>query len=91
MMRYKKSIAIVLSFDDDADFFDIAAGVLQRYTLAPYLFLNCRDYILRKSTDINKRKLFRTKKVRRSRYPAKIIIDTEIYSTFCLRCGTRRI
>ena len=33
--------------DGDKDYFNIVAGVLQRGTLAPYLFFICLDYVLR--------------------------------------------
>ena len=42
----------VRSPDGDIEYFDIAAGVLQGDTLAPYLFIICLDYVLR--TSINK-------------------------------------
>ena len=32
--------------DEDTDFFNIVAGVLQRDTLAPYKFIICVDYML---------------------------------------------
>ena len=38
-------------FDGDTDYFDIVAGVLKGDTLAPYLFIICLDYVLRKSID----------------------------------------
>ena len=37
-------------------FFEIVAGVLQGYTLAPYLFIICLDYVLRTSIYLMKRK-----------------------------------
>ena len=37
--------------DGDTEYFDIVAGVLQRDTLAPYLFIICLDYVLRTSID----------------------------------------
>ena len=42
--------------DGDTDYFDIVAGVLQGYTLAPYLFIICLDYVLRTSIDKKKKK-----------------------------------
>ena len=41
----------VRSPDGDRESFDIAAGVLQGDTLAPYLFMICLDYVLRTSID----------------------------------------
>ena len=43
-VRKKPTKVKVHSQDGDADFFDIVAGVLQGHTLAPCLFINCRDY-----------------------------------------------
>ena len=37
----------------DTQLFDTTAGVLQGDTLAPFLFIICLDYILRKSLDLN--------------------------------------
>ena len=37
--------------DGDTSFFDIIAGVLQGDTLAPFLFVICLDYVLRKAID----------------------------------------
>ena len=54
MMLYKNTRVKVCSLDGDTDYFDIVAGVLQRDTLAPYLFIICLDYVLRMS--INKMK-----------------------------------
>ena len=45
MMLYKNMKVKVHSLDGDTDFFDIVAGVLQRDTLAPYLFIICLDYV----------------------------------------------
>ena len=39
----------VRSPDGDTEYFDIVAGVLQGDTLAPYLFIICLDYVLKKS------------------------------------------
>ena len=44
-------IAILHSPDGDTEYFDIVAGVLQGDTLTSYLFIICRDYILRTSID----------------------------------------
>ena len=46
IMLYKNMKAMVGSPDGDPDFFDIFAGVLQRDSLAPYLFIICLDYLL---------------------------------------------
>ena len=44
----------VHSLDGDTDYFDIVVGVLLGDTLAPYLFITSRDYVLRASIDIMK-------------------------------------
>ena len=41
----------VRSPDGDTDYFNIVAGVLQRDTLAPYLFIICLEYMFRMSVD----------------------------------------
>ena len=42
--------------DGDTDYFNIAAGVLQGDTLAPYLLIICLDYLLMKwKTDKGKK------------------------------------
>ena len=41
----------VRSPDGDTEYFDIVSGVLQRDTLAPYLFIISLDYVLRTSID----------------------------------------
>ena len=63
----------VRSPDGDTEYFNIVAGVLQRDTLAPYLFIICLDYMLRTSIDKIRENCFELKKKRSRRYPAKII------------------
>ena len=52
MMLYKNTKAKVHSLDRDTDYLNIVVGVLQRYTLAPYLFIICLDYVLWASIDL---------------------------------------
>ena len=47
MMLYKNMKVKVRSPDGGTNYFDIVAGVLQRNTLAPYLFIICLDYVLK--------------------------------------------
>ena len=54
----------VRSLNGDTDIFDIIAGVLQGDTLAPYLFIVCRDYILQALIDFLKETGFTLKKAR---------------------------
>ena len=65
---YRNTKVKVRSPDGDTEYFDIVAEVLQGDTLAPYLFINCLNYVLRTSID----KIELTKK-RSRRYPAKTI------------------
>ena len=51
MILYRNTKVEVRSPDRDTDYFDIVAGVLQRDTLAPYLFIIYLDYVLRTSID----------------------------------------
>ena len=74
MILYINTKVKVRSLDGDTDYFDIVAGVLQRDTLAPYLFIICLGYVLRTSIDKIKENGFElTKKSRR--YSAKAITD----------------
>ena len=63
--------------DGDTDYFDIIAGVLQGDTLAPHLFMNCVDYVIRTSIDRIKENSFELIKKRSRRYPAKTITDAD--------------
>ena len=49
MMLYRNTKAKVRFPVGDTDYFDIVAGMLKGDTLAPYLFIICLDYVLRKS------------------------------------------
>ena len=50
-MLYKKTKATVRSPDGSTDFFDLVTGVLQRDILASFLWIICRDFVLRSSID----------------------------------------
>ena len=67
----------VHSPDGDTEYFDIVAGVLQGDTLAPYLFINCLDYVLRTSIDKIRENGFMLKKKRSRMYPVKTITDAD--------------
>ena len=54
MMLYWNTKVKVRSADGDTDFFNIVARVLQRDTLASYLFIICLDYKLQMIDTINK-------------------------------------
>ena len=57
MMLYKNTKIKVRSPDENTDYFDIVACVLQGDTLAPYLFIICLDNVLRKSINSMKENL----------------------------------
>ena len=71
MMLYRNTKVKFRSPDGDTDYFDIVAGVLLGDTLAPYLFIICRDYVLRTSIDKMKDNGFKLAKERSRRYPAQ--------------------
>ena len=62
MMPYENTKMKVHSLDRDTDYFDIVAGVQQEDTLAPYLFIIGRDYVLRTSIDLMKENDFKLAK-----------------------------
>ena len=51
MTLYKDTKTMVFLPDVDTDFFDVVTEVLQRDTLAPFIFIICQEYELRTSTD----------------------------------------
>ena len=54
-MTLHKNIKVkVRSPDGDTDYFDIVAGVLQKDTLVPYLFIIYLDYVIKTSIDLMK-------------------------------------
>ena len=68
---------MVRSPDGDTAFFDVTIGVLQGDTLAPYLFVICLDYVLRKAFDANKELGFTLSKSRSRRHPAVKLTDVD--------------
>ena len=76
MMLYH-NIRMVRSPDGDTDFFNITAGVLQGDTLAPFIFIICLDYVLRKALDKNLDLGFTLTKQKSRRHPAKTITDAD--------------
>ena len=77
MILYQDTCSMVRSPDGDTDFFDISAGVLQGDTLAPYIFIICLDYILRKAPDKNNELGFTLAKRKSKRYPAMKITNAD--------------
>ena len=62
MILYKNTKVMVCLPNGNPDFFDIFPEVLQGDTLAPYLFINCLDYVLQMSIDLIKEYGFTLKK-----------------------------
>ena len=83
MMLYKNTKIKIRSPDGDTDYFYIVAGVLQRDTLAPYLFIIFRGYVLRTSIDKMKDNAFKLAMERSRRYPAQIITDVDYADVPC--------
>ena len=79
MMQYKNTKIKVHSSDGDTDYFDIAAGVLQKDTLATYLFIISLDHGLRTSIDILKDVFFKLAKEK----------NQKIHRPNYYRCGLR--
>ena len=88
MMLYSNTKVKVRSLDGDTGYFDIAAGILQGNTLAPYLFIICLDFVLRTSINIIKENGFAIKKARTRRYPAETIVDTDNANDIALLANT---
>ena len=77
MMLYQNTRSMVRSHDGDTKFFYIIAGVLQGDTLAPFIFIICLDYVLRKALDKNIELGFTLTKQKSKRHTAKKIIDAD--------------
>ena len=84
MMLYKNMKVKVRSSDGDTDNFNIIAGVLQGNTLAPYFFIICLDYVLRKSIDKMNDNGFKLTKERSGRYPTQTITDADYANDIAL-------
>ena len=72
---YRNTKVKVHSPDGDTDFFDIVAGVLERDTWRPYLFIIYQDNVLRMSIDLIKENGFTLRKARSRRYPDACYAD----------------
>ena len=71
IMLHQDTCSMVRSPDGNTEFFDIIAGVLQGDTLAPYIFIICLDYVLRRAPDENKKLRLTLTKQKSRRYPKK--------------------
>ena len=72
----------------DTEYFDIIAGVLQRDTLAPYLFIISLDNVLRTSIDKIRENGFELTKKRSRRHPAKTITDADYADDIAILANT---
>ena len=88
MILYRNTKVKVGSPDGDTEYFDIVAGVLQGDTQAPYLFINCLDYVIRTSIDKIWENGFELTKKRSKRYPAKTITDADYADDLALLVNT---
>ena len=88
MILYKNKKVKVRSPDGNTDYFDIVAGVLQRDTLALYLFFICLNYVFRTSIDIMKDDGFKLAKERNRRYHAQTITDADYTEDIVLLANT---
>ena len=88
MMLYRNTKVKVRSTNGDTDYFDIVAGVLQRDTLALYLFIICLVYVLRISIDKIKENGFKLTKERSRRYTAQTITDADYADDIALLANT---
>ena len=78
----------VRSPDEDREYFDIVAGVLQGDALSPYLFIISLDYVVRTSIDKIRENDFELTKKRSRRYPAKTITDANYADDIALLGNT---
>ena len=81
---YTNTSATIITPDGETDQFNIAAGVLQGDTLAPFLFIVVLDYVLRLSLDNMKEKGLMTKPRQSSRYPAQHLTDLDFADDLAL-------
>ena len=72
----------------DTAYFDIVVGVLQRDTLAPYLFIICLHYMLRMFIDLMKENDFILGKEGSRIYPAQTIADTKYTDDIALQANS---
>ena len=72
----------------ETKYFDIVAGVLQRDTLALYLFIISLDYVFRTSIDKIRENGFELTKKRSRRYPAKTFTDADYTDDIALLANT---
>ena len=85
---YRNTKLKVRSPDGDTEYFDIVAGVLKMDTLAPWIYIICLDYVLRRSIDKIRENSFELTKKRSRRYHAKTITDTDCSDDIAILVNT---
>ena len=83
MILYKNTKVKVHSPDGDT-YFDIVAGMQQGETFAPYMFIICRDYVLRTSIDLTEENGFTLEKASSIPYFARTITDMDYADNLAL-------
>ena len=85
---YRNTKVKVHSPDRDTEYFDIAAGILQGDTLAPFLFIIFLDKVLRTSIDKIKENGFELTKKRSRRHTAKTNTDADYADDIAIPANT---
>ena len=85
---YRNTTVKVRSPDEDTEYFDIVAEVLQGDTLVPYLFIICLDNVLRTLIDKIKENSCELTKKRSRRYPVKPFTDVDYADDIALLANT---
>ena len=75
-VMYTDPSSTILTTDGETPSFPILAGILQRDTLAPFLFIIVVDYVMRISVDTMSENGYQLRPKRSSRYPAEFLTDT---------------
>ena len=66
---YEDAEAIIITFNGETDFFNLTALILQRETLASYLFVLLLDYVMHKALNEREEDLSFRLNRRRSKWP----------------------
>ena len=88
MVLYKNTEVNIRSADGATDLLDIVASIQQGDTLAPYLFVICRDNVLQTSIDLMKENGFTLAKSRSRWYPAQTFMDADNTDDIVLLANT---
>ena len=83
-LLYTDTWAKVVTSDGSTTPFEITSGILQGDTLAPYLFIICIDYCMKKAIGNDEIELGFTLEARKSRrHPPKVITDADFVDDLC--------